>query len=537
MAATRKAPKAPPQAPDTWHADYRKRWLADKEVKTARRKAEREQEAKDKKQRAMDKEQARKKKAEDRENAKKATAAKKEARTKAAAAKKAADREDKARKKAEDKAKKAAELETSRKAKAADKQRARAEAKIARKQAQKEKELAQAAASSSAKSAMRASSAQARTVSMHKGVEPAPAVEAASLDPDLLILLPEGERKKLLALAGKSQRKLLARELSQMARKVRGEIRALKAVRRQRLRVLKSRAKDGLAVIRRRIVEVRTRYLQEMQQLRAEKAETMRGRKTGVEEVNTEIGAALGSASARGKAIKDTKSEIKAMRAGPTDKQLAAAKQRREAREESDGAVANELEKALPGAEKWWRAEGHKQSRFAPKKVPQKMSRAEHVMHALHNSPQILDDFFEKKAAAALKLKEAENKALSKRLARKEIQRGQRATRRYGQIRPRGPSRGRGLEAPAPFLSSCLRSVPVHPWGSILVLTSKLAFLSQPGGREAGWSFFALAIPPSRRRSSKRAKPPVSDSPRAYPPRWQTAGVVKAGQPSSLHRR
>lgn len=381
----------------------------------------------------------------------KARAAQKEAAKKSAAAKKAAERQEAARKKAEEKALAAARVEASPKASPARKARAKGAARLARKTARKEKEIAQVAASSAAKSIVRADSAQARTVAMHKGIAPAPAVEAAQMDVDALILLSETERKKVLAAAGKSQRRLLARDLAQLARRTRTDIASLKSARRQRLRVLKQRAKEGLSMIRRRIVEARTRYLQEMARLKAETAETRSTRSKGIEEVQSEIGPALGQATAKQRAIRDTQSEIRSMKAPPTEKQLKAKTQRLEARSESDDTVARELEVALPGAEKWWRAEGQKQKRFAPKNVPAKMSRAEHVMHALSASPQILDDFFEKKAAAVLKAKEAELKAIAKRQGRKAIQRTQRATRRFGLLRPRGPSRGRPLEAPAPF--------------------------------------------------------------------------------------
>lgn len=386
-----------------------------------------------------------------------AAAAKREADKKAREAKKAAERQERARQKAADKAKTAARVEASPSATPAKKARARGAAKVARKAAQKEKEIAKAAAETAA-SAIGKSSAQARTLAMHKGVEPAPA--PTSLDADSLILLPEAERKRVLAMAGKTQRRLVAKELSILLRRVRNDITSLKAARRQRLRVLKSRAKEALAMIRKRIVEARTRYLQEMAKLKSETAEAKRGRSSGIEEVNQEIGTALGQATGRQRAIRDTQSEIRAMRGEKSPAQLQAAQRRQDLRHQSDFSVAHELEVSMPGAEKWWEAEGKRQARFSDKRTPAKMSRAEHVMHTLAASPQILDDFFEKKAAAALRAKEAELKAIAKRQSRKEIQRAGRATRRYGRLSPMR-SRGVGgrpgrLEPPAPFLTCCL---------------------------------------------------------------------------------
>lgn len=378
----------------------------------------------------------------------KAKEAAKEQAKKTREANKAAARERKATLKAEEKAKKAAQVQASREATKAAKAAALGAAKEARKKAQKERELAKAAAQSAVKATVK--SAQERTLALHEGVKPAPAPEF--LDPGALILLPEAERKRVLALGGKSQRKLLARELSRMARGVRTEIKSLKTARRQRLRVLKVRAKEALAMIRKRIAEVRERYLREMATLRAETAETRRGRLEGIAEVDREVGAAIRGAEGRQRAIRDTQSEIRAMRPEPSPKALAAAKMRRESRQESDQAVAYELEKTLPGAEKWWNAEGSKQSRFAPKNVPQKMSRAEHVAKTLAETPEILDNFFEKRAAQVLKAKEAELKALSKRQERRAIQRRGRAGRRVAMLPTKRPSRGMRNEGLAPFL-------------------------------------------------------------------------------------
>lgn len=384
----------------------------------------------------------------------KARAAQKAADRAAREAKKKAERQEKARQKAADKAQTAARVEASPSASPAKKARARGAAKVARKTAQKDKEIAKVAAQTAA-SAIAKSSAQARTVAMHEGVTPAPA--PTMLDADALILLPEAERKRVLAMSGKAQRRLVAKELSLLLRRVRNDIASLKAARRQRLRVLKTRAKEALSMIRRRIVEARTRYLQEMAKLRSETAEAKKGRSSGIEEVNQEIGAALGQATGRQRAIRDTQSEIRAMRGERSPAQMQAAQRRQDLRQQSDFSVAHELEVSLPGAEVWWNAEGKRQARFSDKKTPAKMSRAEHVVHVLTLSPQILDDFFEKKAAAALKAKEAELKAIAKRQSRKEIQRTGRATRRYGRLSPMR-SRGVGgrpgrLEPPAPFLT------------------------------------------------------------------------------------
>lgn len=350
---------------------------------------------------------------------------KSEAKKANAAAKKAELAREKAQKKAEAAAKKAASKEATK----AEKKRAKEQAALARKEAKKEAALAKRASAETAKAARKASQEGSR-------LPERPETGGIPFTMDALLAASEADAAQLIAMAGKTQRANLRRQLAGELRIIRKEIQKMKLARKQRLKVIRDRCRDAARDIRKRMIRLREEFLRQWKELKGEDAARRSSCSTDSKTVFDEINPNLDSATRRMLRLIGLKGELGKHKAALSPKALAAARKRAEALKESDDFVAFDLQKVIPGAEKWWKEKGAKMATFKPKNIPEKKSRSEHVLEYLQRYPEVIDDFQMHQAQKELKEREKQEAKLTRQFKASSVARAQRAQR--------GVRRGRG---------------------------------------------------------------------------------------------
>lgn len=369
------------------------------------------------------------KNAQQREEEKEKKAADKKAAAEAKKANAAAKKAEEARKKAEEKSQKAAALAAKKDATKAEKKRAKEQAALARKEARKEAELAKRASAETAKAARKASQEGSR-------LPERPEAAGIPFTMDALLAASDKDAQELIAMAGKTQRANLRRQLAGELRIIRKEIQKMKLARKQRLKVIRDRCRDAARDIRKRMIRLREEFLRQWKELKGEDAARRSSCSTDSKTVFDEINPNLDSATRRMLRLIGLKGELGKHKAALSPKALAAARKRAEALKESDDFVAFDLQKVIPGAEKWWKEKGAKMATFKPKNIPEKKSRSEHVLEYLQRYPEVIDDFQMHQAQKELKEREKQEAKLTRQFKASSVARAQRAQR--------GVRRGRG---------------------------------------------------------------------------------------------
>lgn len=361
--------------------------------------------------------------------AKKAKADAKRLRADAKKSNAAAKKAELAREKAAKASEKAAQKAASKEATKAEKKRAKEQAALARKEAKKEAELAKRASAETAKAARKASQEGSR-------LPERPETGGIPFTMDALLAASEADAAQLIAMAGKTQRANLRRQLAGELRIIRKEIQKMKLARKQRLKVIRDRCRDAARDIRKRMIRLREEFLRQWKELKGEDAARRSSCSTDSKTVFDEINPNLDSATRRMLRLIGLKGELGKHKAALSPKALAAARKRAEALKESDDFVAFDLQKVIPGAEKWWKEKGAKMATFKPKNIPEKKSRSEHVLEYLQRYPEVIDDFQMHQAQKELKEREKQEAKLTRQFKASSVARAQRAQR--------GVRRGRG---------------------------------------------------------------------------------------------
>lgn len=359
-------------------------------------------------------------------------AAQKKLKAEAKKANAAAKKAEKARLNAEKKAEAAAKKAASKEATKAEKKRAKEQAALARKEAKKEAALAKRASAETAKAARKASQEGSR-------LPERPETGGIPFTMDALLAASEADAAQLIAMAGKTQRANLRRQLAGELRIIRKEIQKMKLARKQRLKVIRDRCREAARDIRKRMIRLREEFLRQWKELKGEDAARRSSCSTDSKTVFDEINPNLDSATRRMLRLIGLKGELGKHKAALSPKALAAARKRAEALKESDDFVSFDLQKVIPGAEKWWKEKGAKMATFKPKNIPEKKSRSEHVLEYLQRYPEVIDDFQMHQAQKELKEREKQEAKLTRQFKASSVARAQRAQR--------GVRRGRsGLE-------------------------------------------------------------------------------------------
>ena len=363
--------------------------------------------------------------------------------TKARAAEKKAERE---RLKAEKNQAKAESKKTS----AREKQIAKEKAKLERKQAAKDAAIAKAAEKAAKAAAHRAAVAEKHAA--QEAEEDRRRAALPSFSAEALIHASDTDARELLQLAGKNQRRHFLRELGEQLKTCRREIAKMKTARKQRLKVIRERCREAGKQIRARMRKLREEFIKQFAALKNEDVDRRKVCGTEIADALHEVGGILSAEQQRLSRIQSLRGMVHGMKAPPTPAQLAAAKRRHEVQSEANEAVSRELEATIPGAERWWAAKGQNLAEFKASRVPKGSSRAEFVVNAIAQRPDILENFFEAEAAKALAAKEKEEKELSKLYKRKQVQREQRGSRTFERTRTgygRRPSALAGRRGPS----------------------------------------------------------------------------------------
>ena len=244
----------------------------------------------------------------------------------------------------------------------------------------------------------------------------------------------------------------ILRELGEQLKTCRREIAKMKTARKQRLKVIRERCREAGKQIRARMRKLREEFIKQFAALKNEDVDRRKVCGTKIADALHEVGGILSAEQQRLSRIQSLRGMVHGMKAPPTPAQLAAAKRRHEVQSEANEAVSRELEATIPGAERWWAAKGQNLAEFKASRVPKGSSRAEFVVNAIAQRPDILENFFEAEAAKALAAKEKEEKELSKLYKRKQVQREQRGSRTFERTRTgygRRPSALAGRRGPS----------------------------------------------------------------------------------------
>lgn len=224
------------------------------------------------------------------------------------------------------------------------------------------------------------------------------------------------------------------RRIKEVLKKTRTLLQALRKHKKDLLRELKQRLSEAKKVLRARKTEIRAQFKRDFAAVLAQEKAAAVGYDKSRETIERDHGAALGALAKRKRELESARSRIESLdgSAGRREKAYMA---RRERESESTDAVTYELEKVFPEALPWWHQNKNKRQ-FAEPKKSAKMSRAEVVLHYLHENPEKVDEARIKAAEQQIKTHEGREKALSKQYQRTQLQRSARrgsAVRRAGQ--------------------------------------------------------------------------------------------------------
>lgn len=193
--------------------------------------------------------------------------------------------------------------------------------------------------------------------------------------------------KQIAAMSGPTRRAYL-RELRDDLTRARAELAQARAAYAQRRADVRHRCKEAKAKSRTRKREIRDRYLREVDQWEANEKKAVHDVcVVELEDVRRSALDGIAKIKKRKQAIAKKKNQIDTL-TGQAEKRRKDAMRRQERESEADDFVAYDLEAEDPAIAAFFRA--HARTRFAPSKVPKNRSRAEHVLHYIHENPEEL---------------------------------------------------------------------------------------------------------------------------------------------------